>query len=110
MQRNPLVVVVIAALVAGMLYVGLHMARRAKGPAPPDVKGQQAPQFSLKSLDGKKMPITGENFRKEMLAMKSVDTPLTGKTVFSENHTVTKPVYLMEVKGGKWTRKAVVGE
>ena len=53
MQRNPLVVVVIAALVAGMLYVGLHMARRAKGPAPPDVKGQQAPQFSLKSLDGK---------------------------------------------------------
>jgi branched-chain amino acid transport system substrate-binding protein len=64
----------------------------------------------FKSLDGKKMPITGENFRKEMLAMKSVDTPLTGKTVFSENHTVTKPVYLMEVKGGKWTRKAVVGE
>jgi len=64
----------------------------------------------LKSLDSKKMPITGENFRKEMLAMKSVDTPLTGKTVFSENHTVTKPVYLMEVKGGKWTRKAVVGQ
>ena len=45
-----------------------------------------------------------------MLAMKSVDTPLTGKTVFSPDHTVTKPVYLMEVKGGKWTRKAVVGE
>jgi branched-chain amino acid transport system substrate-binding protein len=64
----------------------------------------------FKSLDGKKMPITGENFRKEMLAMKSVDTPLTGKTVFSDDHTVTKPVYLMEVKGGKWTRKAVVGE
>ena len=64
----------------------------------------------LKSLDDKKMPITGENFRKEMLAMKSVDTPLTGKTIFSADHTVTKPVYLMEVKGGKWTRKAVVGQ
>jgi branched-chain amino acid transport system substrate-binding protein len=64
----------------------------------------------LKSLDDKKLPITGENFRKEMLAMKSVDTPLTGKTIFSADHTVTKPVYLMEVKGGKWTRKAVVGE
>jgi branched-chain amino acid transport system substrate-binding protein len=64
----------------------------------------------LKSLDSKKKPITGENFRSEMLAMKSVDTPLTGKTVFSPDHTVTKPVYLMEVKGGKWTRKAVVGE
>jgi branched-chain amino acid transport system substrate-binding protein len=64
----------------------------------------------LKSLDSKKKPITGENFRSEMLAMKSVDTPLTGKTVFSPDHTVTKPVYLMEVKGGKWTRKAVVGQ
>jgi len=64
----------------------------------------------LKSLDDKKLAITGENFRKEMLAMKSVDTPLTGKTTISEDHTATKPVYLMEVKGGKWTRKAVVGE
>jgi len=64
----------------------------------------------LKSLDDKKLPITGENFRKEMLAMKSVDTPLTGKTTISADHTATKPVYLMEVKGGKWTRKAVVGE
>lgn len=64
----------------------------------------------LKSMDDKKMPITGENFRKEMLAMKSVALPLTGKTTFADNHTVTKPVYLMEVKGGKWTRKAVVGE
>lgn len=53
MQRNPLVVVVIAALVAGMLYFGLHMARRAKGPGPPDIKGQQAPEFALNSLDGK---------------------------------------------------------
>jgi branched-chain amino acid transport system substrate-binding protein len=64
----------------------------------------------LKSLDDKKLPITGENFRQEMLAMKSVDTPLTGKTTLSADHTATKPVYLMEVKGGKWTRKAVVGE
>lgn len=55
MQRNPLVVVVIAALVAGMLFFGLHMARRAKGPGPPDIKGQAAPQFELASLDGKKV-------------------------------------------------------
>ncbi len=63
----------------------------------------------FKSLDAKKMPITGENFRKEMLAMKTFDLPLTGKTTLDDAHTVVKPVYLMEVKGGKWTKKAVVG-
>jgi branched-chain amino acid transport system substrate-binding protein len=64
----------------------------------------------FKSLDDKKLPITGENFRKEMLAMRAFDLPLTGKTALGEDHTVVKAVYLMEVKGGKWTRKAVVGE
>jgi branched-chain amino acid transport system substrate-binding protein len=64
----------------------------------------------LKSLDDKKLPITGENFRKEMLAMKTFDLPLTGKTTLDDAHTVVKPVYLMEVKGGKWVKKAVVGQ
>jgi len=64
----------------------------------------------LKSLDDKKTPITGENFRKEMLAMRTFALPMTGKTTLGEDHTVVKPVYLMEVKGGKWTRKAIVGE
>ena len=62
------------------------------------------------SLDKKNMPITGENFRKEMLAIKSFDLPLTGQIAFSDDHTVSKPVYLVEVKGGKWTKKAVVGQ
>jgi branched-chain amino acid transport system substrate-binding protein len=60
------------------------------------------------SLDKKGTPVTGENFRKEMLAIKSFDLPLTGKVTFSDDHTVNKPVYLVEVKGGKWTGKAVV--
>jgi branched-chain amino acid transport system substrate-binding protein len=64
----------------------------------------------FKSLDDKKMPVTGENFRKEFLAAQSFTLPLTGKTTIGEDHTVVKPVYLMEVKGGKWTRKAIVGE
>lgn len=64
----------------------------------------------LKSLDNKKTPITGENFRKEMLVMRTFALPMTGKTTLGEDHTVVKPVYLMEVKGGKWTRKAIVGE
>ena len=62
------------------------------------------------SLDKKGTPITGENFRKEMLAIKSFDLPLTGKVTFSDDHTVNKPVYLVEVKGGKWTGKAVVNK
>jgi branched-chain amino acid transport system substrate-binding protein len=64
----------------------------------------------LKSLDSKKIPITGENFRKEMLAMNFFALPLTGKTTLGADHTVVKPVYLMEVKDGKWTRKAIVGQ
>ena len=62
------------------------------------------------SMDKKGIAATGENFRKEMLAIKSFDLPLTGKITFSEDHTVNKPVYLVEVKNGKWTKKAVVGQ
>jgi branched-chain amino acid transport system substrate-binding protein len=64
----------------------------------------------FKALDDKKTPVTGENFRKEMLALHTFELPVTGKTTLNENHTVVKPVYLMEVKGGKWTRRAIVGE
>jgi branched-chain amino acid transport system substrate-binding protein len=64
----------------------------------------------FKSMSDKQLPITGENFRTEMLALGAFVLPLTGKTVIGENHTVVKPVYLMEVKGGRWVRKAVVGE
>ena len=62
------------------------------------------------SMDKKGIAPTGENFRKEMLAIKSFDLPLTGKITFAEDHTVNKPVYLVEVKNGKWTKKAVVGQ
>ena len=60
------------------------------------------------SLDKKGIVPTGETFRKEMLAIKSFDMPLSGKVDFAEDHTVNKPVYLVEVKGGKWVGKAVV--
>lgn len=61
-----------------------------------------------RSLIEKKIPLTGENFRKEMLAIRSFDLPLTGKLVINDDHTVNKPVFLMEVKGGRWVQKAVV--
>ena len=36
------------------------------------------------SMDKKGLPMTGENFRKEMLALKTFDLPLTGKLQMSE--------------------------
>jgi branched-chain amino acid transport system substrate-binding protein len=62
----------------------------------------------FKSLDGKKKPITGENFREEMLAIGTFDLPLTGKLVINPDHTVKKSVYLMQVQNGAWTQLAVV--
>lgn len=62
----------------------------------------------FKSLDDKKLPLTGENFRREMVAIKTFDLPLTGRLTINENHTVNKPVFLMEVKNGKWGQLAVV--
>ena len=43
------------------------------------------------------------------MALHSYDLPLTGKLVLNANHTVGKPVILMEVKDGRWTQRAVVG-
>jgi len=62
----------------------------------------------FKALDDKKLPLTGENFRREMVATKTFDLPLTGRLTINENHTVNKPVFLMEVKNGKWVQLAVV--
>ena len=42
-----------------------------------------------------------------MLALATFDLPLTGSVTVSDSHTVSKPVYLVEVKGGKWTAKDV---
>jgi branched-chain amino acid transport system substrate-binding protein len=52
--------------------------------------------------------MTGENFRKTLMAIKTFDLPLLGKFTINANHTVNSPVYLMEVKDGKWGRLALV--
>jgi branched-chain amino acid transport system substrate-binding protein len=64
----------------------------------------------LTSLDKKGLAASGENFRTEMLAIRTFDLPLTGKITLLDDHTVNKPVYLVEVKGGKWMPKALVGK
>ena len=55
MKRNPMVLVVVALVVALMLYVGFHMARRS---APRIAKSTVAPDFSLESLDGKSVRLS----------------------------------------------------
>jgi thiol-disulfide isomerase/thioredoxin len=57
--RNPFALVVAAIVVAGMLYFGFHMARRATPPRTSAVtRPREAPDFSLESLDGKSMRLS----------------------------------------------------
>ena len=59
MKRNPLALVVVAFVVALMLYVGLHMARRSGRLATPRItRSTVAPDFSLESLEGKTMRLS----------------------------------------------------
>jgi thiol-disulfide isomerase/thioredoxin len=59
-KRNPLVLVFIAALVAAMLFIGIHSARknRAAGTVSGELHGQLAPDFVLESLDGKNIKLS----------------------------------------------------
>lgn len=52
--RNPLALLVVAIVAAGMLYIGLHMARRSDGPEAPAILGKStpAPDFTLDKLNG----------------------------------------------------------
>src|SRR3979411_890805 len=52
-----MVLVVVALVVALMLYVGFHMARRT-GSTPRIAKSTVAPDFSLESLDGKSVKLS----------------------------------------------------
>ena len=56
-NRNPLVLVVVAVVLAGMLYFGFHMARRSASNAR-IMKATPAPDFTLEALDGKNMKLS----------------------------------------------------
>src|ERR1700686_633981 len=59
MKRNPLALVVVAFVVALMLYVGLHMAGRSGRLSTPRItRSTVAPDFSLESLEGKTMRLS----------------------------------------------------
>ncbi len=62
MKRDPVIILVVAMVVTIMLVFGLQLARKSKGdPAEAASKGMQgktAPDFELKSLDGKTVRLT----------------------------------------------------
>lgn len=53
-------------------------------------------------------PLTGDNMQKALIEIGKVELPLTGLLEITKDHRVNKPVYLYEVKGGKFTPLATV--
>jgi peroxiredoxin len=53
LKRDPLIIVVVAVVIALMLFVGLRVARKPHTSAVSEMKGNVAPDFTLQSLDGK---------------------------------------------------------
>ena len=58
MKRSPLALLVVAFVVALMLYFGYHQARKRAASAPRIAQSTIAPDFSLESLDGKTLRLS----------------------------------------------------
>ena len=59
-------------------------------------------------VEKNKLPATGENMRKALLAVKTFELPMTGRLVINEDHTVRKPVNLLTVENGQFVPLATV--
>jgi branched-chain amino acid transport system substrate-binding protein len=60
-------------------------------------------------VDQNKLPVTGENLRKGLLAIRTFELPMTGKLVVTDDHRVNKPVYLYVVKNGQFSLLDTIG-
>ncbi len=60
MERNPYILVILGAVVAVMLWAGIHVARKNGTTAQVggEVRGQVAPDFQLQTIDGKNMKLS----------------------------------------------------
>jgi branched-chain amino acid transport system substrate-binding protein len=108
-QADGLIVASLAPGVADLPAVTGYVERwkKEKGREPNNVPvtqyvhdGAYIIKALVEHLDKAKRPLTGENLRKALLEVKTFKLPLTGEVTINENHTVLKPVYLLEVKGG----------
>src|ERR1700752_2363475 len=58
-KRNPAALFFVAAILAALLFVGFHAARRTNaGSDPLDPTGKAAPDFTLQTLDGKNVTLS----------------------------------------------------
>lgn len=55
-----------------------------------------------------KQPLTGPNMRKALVDIGKFELPMTGLLEITKDHRVNKPVYLYEVKGGKFAWVATI--
>lgn len=110
-QADGLIVASLAPGVADLPAVAAYVERwkKQKGREPNNVPvtqylhdGAYIIKALVEHLDRSKAPLTGTNLRKALLEVKTFQLPLTGEVTINENHTVLKPVYLLEVKGGKF--------
>ena len=108
-QADGLIVASLAPGVADLPAVAAYVERwkKEKGREPNNVPvtqylhdGAYIIKALVEHLDKTNTPLTGPNLRKALLEVKNFKLPLTGDITINENHTVLKPVYLLEVKGG----------
>ncbi|WP_028603510.1 ABC transporter substrate-binding protein [Ottowia thiooxydans] len=55
-----------------------------------------------------KQPLTGANMKKALTDIGKIELPMTGTLEITKDHRVNKPVYLYQVKGGKFEAVATV--
>ena len=58
MKRDPVILIVIAAVISLMLVFGIQKSRHTRPPIAGKMQGQPAPDFSLASLDGKTLKLS----------------------------------------------------